>query len=232
MEVRRLSLDGAAPTAFPEPTNLRASCTPRARASAPAAVEALEASTDELVTRITGGRASGSPLAELVSCARASAPELAARFHLRDKGAERLAAAFELARRLAYARLPARPRIGGPADVLALLAPVVAGEERENFFVLLLDGRHRVRARELVSVGTLNSSLVHPREVFRPAIRAAAAAIVCAHNHPSGDPTPSAEDIAVTKRLRQSGELLGIPLLDHVVIGDGNWHSLRECEDW
>ncbi len=96
--------------------------------------------------------------------------------------------------------------------------------------MLLLDGRHRLIAAEEVSVGTLTASLVHPREVFRDAIRNAAAAIVLVHNHPSGDPGPSAEDRAVTRRLRSAGELLGIRVLDHVIVADRGYFSFREAD--
>src|SRR5207247_460753 len=98
--------------------------------------------------------------------------------------------------------------------------------EREVFYVLLLDGKNRVQAEVHVSEGSLTAALVHPREVFGPAIRAAAAALILVHNHPSGDPTPSAEDAAITQRLRQVGELVGIRVLDHVVIGRGRCTSL------
>ena len=94
--------------------------------------------------------------------------------------------------------------------------------------MLLLDGRHRLLRHELVSQGTLTASLVHPREVFRPALRESAAALLLVHNHPSGDPTPSAEDREVTARLVRAGELLGIPVLDHVVVAERGWSSLRE----
>ncbi len=98
----------------------------------------------------------------------------------------------------------------------------------EQFHALLLDGKHRVIRDVLVSQGTLTSSPVHPREVFGPAIREAAAAVVFVHNHPSGDPTPSVDDIEVTRRLREVGELVGILVLDHVVIGDGTHVSLAD----
>jgi DNA repair protein RadC len=95
--------------------------------------------------------------------------------------------------------------------------------------VLLLDGRHRLITTEEVSVGTLTASLVHPREVFRDAIRNAAAALVLVHNHPSGDPSPSAEDRSVTERLRSAGLLLGIRVLDHVIVADSGYFSFREA---
>lgn len=106
--------------------------------------------------------------------------------------------------------------------------PHVRGLERETFHVLALDGKHRLLSRHAVSTGTLTTSLVHPREVFRAAVREGAAAVIAVHNHPSGDPEPSTEDVEVTRRLLEAGQLLGIPLLDHVVIGDARCVSLRE----
>jgi DNA repair protein RadC len=94
--------------------------------------------------------------------------------------------------------------------------------------VLLLDGRHRVQREVMASQGTLTASLVHPREVFRPALREAAAAVILVHNHPSGDPTPSREDREVTERLVRVGEILGVPVLDHVVVAERGYVSLRE----
>ncbi len=156
-------------------------------------------------------------------------PELAAEAGLGAAGARRLRAAAALGRSLARADSPGALRT--PADVAShvahLLAPQVEGQEQEQFHTVLLDARHRPIGCSQVSIGTLTASIVHPREVFRAAVRCAAAAVVVAHNHPSGDPEPSAEDLVLTKRLISSGELLGIPLLDHVVLGDGCWVSLR-----
>ncbi|HJQ82767.1 MAG TPA: JAB domain-containing protein, partial [Candidatus Binatia bacterium] len=104
--------------------------------------------------------------------------------------------------------------------------------EREVFYALLLDGKNRVQSEVLISEGSLTAALVHPREVFLPAIRAAAAALILVHNHPSGDPTPSAEDRAITERLRQVGELVGIRVLDHVVVGRGTYASMAEDGRW
>jgi DNA repair protein RadC len=98
----------------------------------------------------------------------------------------------------------------------------------EQFHILLLDARHRVLRSVLTSQGTLTASLVHPREVFRPALREGAAALVLVHNHPSGDPTPSLEDREITRRLARAGVLLGIPVLDHVIVADRGYASLRE----
>lgn len=118
------------------------------------------------------------------------------------------------------------PPIRGPEDVLRLMRPM-AKYTKEHFVVLLLNARHEVVAKETVSVGSLNASIVHPREVFNPAIRECAASIVLCHNHPSGDPEPSEEDQTITKRLVQCGELLGIAVLDHVIIASRGVVSLR-----
>lgn len=104
--------------------------------------------------------------------------------------------------------------------------------DREAFVVLLLDVKHRIIAEEVISIGILDGALIHPREVFKAAIAASAAAVIVAHNHPSGDPHPSGADREVTARLRKAGELLGIPLLDHVIVGStGAYYSFRE-EGW
>ena len=100
--------------------------------------------------------------------------------------------------------------------------------DREEFLVLLLDGKNKLLGFHVVSVGTLTSSLTHPREIFKAAILANAAAILLLHNHPSGDPAPSAEDISITRRLKEAGELLGIQVLDHIIIGDGRYVSFIE----
>jgi len=119
-------------------------------------------------------------------------------------------------------------RAQAPGDVARMLAPVLSHEPVEVFVALLLSGKHRVTGYAEVSRGTLTSSLVHPREVFGPALRESAAAVIVAHNHPSGDPEPSAEDLAVTERLRDAGRLLGVPLLDHLILGaDEAFVSMR-----
>ena len=123
---------------------------------------------------------------------------------------------------------------GAVADTPAMAAAVVrafipAGEEREHFVALYLDARSRVKGACVVSIGTLSASLVHPREVFRPAIVAGAAAVIVAHNHPSGDVAPSAEDKDATRRLVRAGELLGVPVLDHVIVNDaGKFFSFKD----
>lgn len=113
-------------------------------------------------------------------------------------------------------------------DVVGLLRAFLGDDPRETFVVAYLDARHRPIAVHAATTGTAGSCPVHPREVFGPAVALSATALVVAHNHPSGDPTPSAEDRAVTERLRAAGELLGIELLDHVVIGDERYYSFAE----
>jgi len=142
--------------------------------------------------------------------------------------ARRLVAAFELGRRACG---PAARRglvVRRPEDLHPLLRRELRGLDRERFLALYLDTRHRVLALETVSIGSLNASLVHPREVFQPAVAMAAAALVVAHNHPSGCPCPSADDLDLTERLDRCGELLGIALLDHLVVGDDEIVSIRE----
>jgi DNA repair protein RadC len=137
-------------------------------------------------------------------------------------------AAVELGKRLSATSEEAKPVIRSPDDVAKLMMAELRYETREHLCALILDARNQVRYTRCISTGTLTESLVHPREVFREAIRFSAAAIVLVHNHPSGDPSPSPEDIATTKRLIEAGKIMGIDVLDHIVIGDGRWCSLKE----
>ncbi len=142
--------------------------------------------------------------------------------------AARLAAAFELTRRL-RARTPgARTVLSGPAEVYAAFAPLMEDLKREVFRVALLDARNALLRDRVISEGTLSASLVHPREVFKPAILESAASVVLLHNHPSGDPTPSREDIRLTRQLVECARLLDLRIHDHVVIGRGRYVSLAE----
>lgn len=126
-------------------------------------------------------------------------------------------------------KLSERPVLRTPGEAASLFAQYIGESDREQFVIALLTIRHRVIGLNTVSVGCLTSSLVHPREVFKPAILASAAALILAHNHPSGDPEPSAEDVALTRRLASAGTLLGIQILDHLVIGEaGRFVSLKE----
>ena len=122
--------------------------------------------------------------------------------------------------------LPSPIRSG--ADVVRLVRKLVAGDAREHFITVLVNGRHHPIGYQVVAVGTATASLVHPREVFQAAVGAGAVAIVVAHNHPSGDPSPSAEDRSVTKRLVEAGNLLGIRVLDHVVVTPDGYFAFRE----
>ena len=137
-------------------------------------------------------------------------------------------ASLEIGRRLARRRLRAGAPIRGPEDVYRHFHAGLRFVPHERFLVVLLDGRYRVLRQEVVSQGTLTASLVHPREVFRPALREAAAALILVHNHPSGDPTPSPEDREITARLVKAGEILGVRVLDHVVVAERGYCSLRE----
>ena len=139
--------------------------------------------------------------------------------------AARLIAAFELAARLAREERPAVPRIREPEDVVRLFATRLRDLAVEEFHLLALDSQSQVLREVMVTRGLLNSSLVHPREVFRHAIAEAAAGIIVVHNHPSGDPTPSAEDRTVTRQLVAAGQLLDLPLHDHVIIAGDRFTS-------
>lgn len=164
----------------------------------------------------------------LAALSRRSPSELQRLTGLPTDLALRLARAFDLGRCVESERWKSSDSVRTPAGVYRLMAPRLRGLERETFYVLLLDGRHRLVGVECISEGTMTTSLVHPREVFLPAIRASAAAIVVVHNHPSGDPEPSKQDLEVTGRLAECGRLVGIPLLDHVVVGTGQHVSIRE----
>ncbi len=139
-----------------------------------------------------------------------------------------LAAAFEIGRRVAETRLSPGARLGGSADVFRHYHLRLRDLKRERFLVLLLDGKHRLAGEVLISEGTLTASPVHPREAFVTAVRESAAALIFVHNHPSGDPAPSSEDVDLTRRLVSVGELLGIKVLDHVIIGDGRYYSFAD----
>ena len=171
----------------------------------------------------------------LAAVAQASTDELAGRRGMGRVKAQVLKAALELARRLAEETAPARQRIRTPEDAARLLRARAGARETESFWVLLLDTKNQLRRPPVeVSSGLLNASLAHPREVFKEAIRSLSAAIVLAHNHPSGDPTPSAEDLRITRQLVEAGRIVDIPVLDHVILGhraegrEKDFCSLRE----
>lgn len=172
----------------------------------------------------------------LTALAATTVEELAHAPGIRGLGrvkAQVILAALELARRLNEETLPERPRISTPVDAARTLESRVRGLEREVFWVLMLDTGNRLRGRPLdITQGILDASLVHPREVFREAVRSASAAVVLAHNHPSGNPAPSAADIRITRQLVEAGKLMDIEVLDHIILAvDGGelvHVSLRE----
>lgn len=193
---------------------------------------------DELLAMILGAGVRDRPAidvaAELVRVAggvaglsRASPRELAQVSGVGAARATRVAAAFELGRR-AVEVTHHRETIGRPDDVYRVVAPRLAGLPQEVFIAIGVDIRNGLLDVVEVARGTVSGVEVHPREVFRPLIRMAAAGGVLVHNHPSGDPTPSHEDIELTRRLREVGALIGIPIIDHVVIGERAFRSIGE----
>jgi DNA repair protein RadC len=142
--------------------------------------------------------------------------------------AARIMAAFALGRQVSQLRLPPGARFRSGADIFRHYHGRLRDLRKEQFWAVLLDGKNRVLREERVSEGSLTASLVHPREVFAPAIRESAGALVFVHNHPSGDPTPSVEDVEITRRLCAVADLVGIRILDHVVVGDGAYVSFLE----
>lgn len=142
--------------------------------------------------------------------------------------AARVIAAFELTKRLSNSSLEVREVIRSPQDAADIVMDEMSLLDREHFVILMLNTKHAVIAKKVVSIGHLNASLVHPRELFKDVIKKSSAAVILVHNHPSGDPTPSEDDIRVTQRLCEAGRLLGISVLDHIVIGDKSYVSFRE----
>lgn len=191
----------------------------------------------ELVSLLLGNGMPGLPVTELAGrllgeglreLARREPAELVRTPGVGRARACRVVAAFEIARRV-NGDAPSRGRpVRRPADLAAGLQASYADERVECFGIVLLDGRNRILARHELSRGGWSASVVRPREVFRQALLAAAPALVLFHNHPSGDPTPSREDVAITGQLREAGELLGIRVLDHLIVGSEGFVSMRE----
>lgn len=164
----------------------------------------------------------------LKGIAEAPIAELRSIKGLGNAKAAQMKAALELGRRLSCEHSPKGPAFSTGRDVHAYFAPRFAGLRKEVFYSALLDAKNRVFQVERISEGTLTSSVIHPREAFRTAIRESAAAVIFVHNHPSGDPTPSRDDVAVTERLSSAGETIGIPVLDHVIVADDSFVSMLE----
>jgi DNA repair protein RadC len=159
---------------------------------------------------------------------RAPLADIKKQHGLGDAKAAQIKAAIELGRRLTLEAPEERPSINSPADAAALVSYEMSALEQEHLRVILLDRRNRVLETVEVYKGSVNSSQVRIGEVFKEAVRKNASAVVVIHNHPSGDPTPSPDDVAVTRAIVQAGKLLDVEVLDHLVIGQGKWVSLKE----
>jgi len=144
----------------------------------------------------------------------------------------RISAVFEIAKRYGEKAWKIGEPLSGSGDVYAHFREHLASEPREHFYAVLLDNKHRKIRDVLLSLGSLTSSIVHPRDCFHQVVRHSAAAVIFCHNHPSGDPTPSKEDIEITRRLRDVGELMGVRVLDHIVIGKGRYVSFVDDGYW
>ena len=142
--------------------------------------------------------------------------------------ATKIQSVFEVARRLETFTEEPKRKICSPKDVYAFMYHKMREQKREKFITLYLDTKNQVLKEEVISIGSLNASIVHPREVFRFALELSSASLIMIHNHPSGDPSPSREDIIVTEKLCYGGKLLGIDVLDHIIIGEGRYVSLKD----
>ncbi len=175
--------------------------------------------------RNVAGSGNGSTV--LRRLAEASPEEMTRSRGIGPAKAATIMAAVELGKRV-RGEAAERPIIRGPGDVAEILIPQMASLDREHFRVVLLNTKNGVLDVETVAVGGLDASIAHPREVFKAPIRRSAAAIILAHNHPSGDPSPSTQDARVTRRMIRAGNVLGVEVLDHVIIGDDTHYSMRE----
>lgn len=198
---------------------------------------AVALSSRELLALVIGSGSRRTPVLEVADAligdglrglAATSLPELEQRRGLGRAKAARVLAALELGARLASEGRGAAPALRTPEDVARHLLPRYAHRPVETFGLLALDVRQRLKREAVVSIGCLTASLVHPREVFQEAVAARAAALVLFHNHPSGDPEPSAEDVALTRRLAAAGALMGIEVVDHLILGAGRYVSLKQ----
>jgi DNA repair protein RadC len=144
--------------------------------------------------------------------------------------AARLLAAIELGRRAVVSGSGERPKLSSPAAIGQYLLPLYGGYPVERFGVVLLDAKNRLIRTRILSIGTVEESHGHPREIYREAAIASAAKVVVFHNHPSGDPKPSVDDVLLTRRLKEAGKIMGIELSDHIVLGDGQWFSFRDAK--
>jgi DNA repair protein RadC len=194
---------------------------------------------NELVALVLGSGARGADVLGVANAllasrgglhglARSSVGELARVTGIGPAKAAQLVAAVEVGRRTLAHAPSARLQLRTPRDAAAYLLPRFGARPVEHFGLVLLDSKHRVLQTTVIASGTLNSTVVEPRDVFRVAMLGAAAAVIVFHNHPSGDPTPSADDDALTRRLAAGGALIGITLIDHVILGDAKYCSFKE----
>ncbi|MDH5695522.1 MAG: DNA repair protein RadC, partial [Dehalococcoidia bacterium] len=200
-------------------------------------VEALSA--QEILALILGRGVAGesvmvtaqrllSQFGNLKGIANASVEELTKVKGIGIAKASQIKAAFELANRLeGYPEAEEKSIVKTPDDAVGLVRARLKGKKKEHFVALLLDTRNQLIKTAEISIGSLDSSIVHPREVFKEAIAASAASVIFVHNHPSGDPTASEEDIKLTKRLAEAGEIVGIDVLDHIIVGGKKFLSLK-----
>ena len=192
-------------------------------------VEAMnEAELLSLITRSRSMRATNDvlarhPLKDLLTLAY---PRLSSLGGIGIAGAAALLAAVELVKRANNIADTARPVLQSVNDVAAQ-ALEIRDKKKEYLLAFFLNARHQLIAKEVISIGTLTASLAHPREIFAPAIGQAAAGVILVHNHPSGDPSPSDEDIRLTKRILQAGRIMGIDLLDHLIVAESGCHSFK-----
>lgn len=230
----------AAPSSSP-PDDPLANFVPAPRASrvddGPVSDGEPELLESELIARVIGGSRPGPALLEMAArLARIPIWQrraMGAQGLVREHGvgierAARLAAVWELAERW-YP--DDRPAVGAPRDALLLLERL-RSSRREEVVAIMLDARHRPIGVETVAVGTINASRLQPRDVFAPALRGAAVAVIIGHNHPSGDAAPSRADRVVTAALRAAGEMLGVVVLDHLIVTDHGHYSFRDAEEW
>ena len=196
-------------------------------------------STAELLACIMGSGTRGdsvvmtsqkllSEFGNLQNIASASIQELSRSRGIGEARAIQVKAAFEIGRRLADPDYGDKGKpVQSPQEAFSSMQEKLRGKKREHFYILCLDTRNRVNSKKQISIGNLDSSIVHPREVFKDAISSLAAAVIFVHNHPSGDLEPSSEDLNLTRRLVEAGELLGIPVLDHIIVSDKGYTSLK-----